>query len=205
MKPPKPITPTKPPERWSDDELLGELRLAIAALPDVPAPLQRAALQLWPVAAAKPGAGLVAQAGALLAQARHLVAVLAFDSWAQPMLAHGMRSVRAPTRHLLFSAEGRDVDLRVLPNAASYSIAGQILGPDDAGSIELVAEPVAELGADLAADLAAERAHSSTALTAQLDALGEFRIDSVPPGRYVMTLRLAAGDIVLPAVNVGEP
>ena len=101
----------------------------------------------------------------------------------------------------LFSAEGRDVDLRVIPNAASYSIAGQVLGPDDAGSIELVAE----LGADLAADLAAERAHSGTALTAQLDALGEFRIDSVPPGRYVMTLRLAAGDIVLPAVNVGEP
>ena len=191
------MTPTKPPERWSDDELLGELRLAIAALPDVPAPLQRAALQLWPVAAAKPGAGLVAQAGALLAQARHLVAVLAFDSWAQPMLAHGMRSVRAPTRHLLFSAEGRDVDLRVIPNAASYSIAGQVLGPDDAGSIELVAE--------LGADLAVERAHSGTALTAQLDALGEFRIDSVPPGRYVMTLRLAAGDIVLPAVNVGEP
>ena len=121
------------------------------------------------------------------------------------MLAHGMRSARAPTRHLLFSAEGRDVDLRVIPNAASYSIAGQVLGPADAGSIELVAEPVAELGADLAADLAAERAHSSTALTAQLDALGEFRIDSVPPGRYVMTLRLAAGDIVLPAVNVGEP
>ena len=191
------MTPTKPPERWSDDELLGELRLAIAALPDVPATLQRAALQLWPVAAAKPGAGLVAQAGALLAQARHLVAVLAFDSWAQPMLAHGMRSVRAPTRHLLFSAEGRDVDLRVIPNAASYSIAGQVLGPDDAGSIELVAE--------LGADLAVERAHSGTALTAQLDALGEFRIDSVPPGRYVMTLRLAAGDIVLPAVNVGEP
>ena len=195
------MTPTKPPERWSDDELLGELRLAIAALPDVPAALQRAALQLLPVAGAKPGAGLVAQAGALLAQARHLVAVLAFDSWAQPMLAHGMRSVRAPTRHLLFSAEGRDVDLRVIPNAASYSIAGQILGPDDAGSIELVADLVADLEADLAAD----RARSGAALTAQLDALGEFRIDSVPPGRYVMTLRLAAGDIVLPAVNVGEP
>ena len=199
------MTPTKPPERWSDDELLGELRLAVAALPDVPAALQRAALQLLPVAGAKagakPGAGLVAQAGALLAQARHLVAVLAFDSWAQPMLAHGMRSVRAPTRHLLFSAEGRDVDLRVIPNAASYSIAGQILGPDDAGSIELVADLVADLEADLAAD----RARSGAALTAQLDALGEFRIDSVPPGRYVMTLRLAAGDIVLPAVNVGEP
>ena len=203
------MTPTKPPERWSDDELLGELRLAIAALPDVPATLQRAALKLWPVAGAKAGAkagtGLAAHAGALLTQARRLVAELAFDSWAQPMLAHGMRSARAPTRHLLFSAEGRDVDLRVIPNAASYSIAGQILGPDDAGSIELVAELGADLAADLEADLATDRARSGAALTAQLDALGEFRIDSVPPGRYVMTLRLAAGDIVLPAVNVGEP
>ena len=46
--------------------------------------------------------------------------------------------------------------------------------------------------------LAAEGPRSRSALTAQLDALGEFRIDRVPPGRHQVTLRLADSDIAIP-------
>ena len=52
--------------------------------------------------------------GLLRTVARRLVqAVLSFDSWAQPVLAAGVRSGATDTRHLLFNAQGRDVDLRI--------------------------------------------------------------------------------------------
>ncbi len=174
----------KPIDRLSDDELLRELHLAIKALPDAPAALQRAAIDLW--VTATPRGGLVASVGALL---HRVLGELSFDSWAAPALAHGMRSVPAATRHLLFNAEGRDIDLRVTPHAEAFSITGQVLGPDEAGAVELAAsEPGAQPG------------HRT-----QLDALGEFRLDGLAPGVYVLTLRLGADEIVLPAIDVREP
>ena len=171
-------------DRLSDDELLRELQQALQALPDAPPALQRAAIDLW--AAAVQSGGFVAAAGALL---RRLHAELSFDSWAATTPAHGMRSLRAPTRHLMFSAAERDIDLRVIPGPQAFSIAGQVLGPDDAGTVEL----------------AALDAGGTLSHRAQLDALGEFRIDSVGPGSYVMTLRLGADEIVLPLLELGEP
>jgi hypothetical protein len=165
--------------RLTDDELLRELHHAIEALPDAPPAMQRAAIDLW--AAGAPRAGLVATAGALV---QRVLAVLSFDSWAAPTLAQGMRSLRAPTRHLLFSAEGRDIDLRVIPHADGFSLAGQVLGPDDAGTVELVASE--------------QHAHR-----ASLDALGAFRLDNLKSGAYVLTLRLGADEIVLPSIDVG--
>lgn len=171
-------------DRLSDDELLRELHCAIKALPDAPSALQRAAIDLW--AAAAPRGGLVASASALL---HRVLAVLTFDSWAAPALAHGMRSLQVPTRHLLFNAEGRDIDLRVTPRAQAFSLAGQVLGPDDAGTVELAAcEPDA---------LPSHRA--------PLDALGAFNLDGLQPGVYVLTLRLGADEIVLPPIDVREP
>jgi hypothetical protein len=174
----------KPFDRLSDDELLRELHRSLRALPDAPPALQRAAIDLW-AAAVQPG-GLVAAAGALITRIR---AELSFDSWAASAQAHGMRSQRAPTRHLMFSAAERDIDLRVTPGPQVYSIAGQVLGPDDAGTVELVAR-----------DAVGTPSHR-----AQLDALGEFRIDGVVPGSYVMTLRLGADAIVLPPLDLVEP
>jgi hypothetical protein len=167
----------------SDDELLRELRLALRELPDAPPAWRAAAIALWSTAAPQPT--LVASAAAVL---RRVLAELSFDSWAAPALAHGMRSGRVPTRHLLFTAEGRDLDLRVVRAAGAFSITGQVLGPDDAGVVELAAQ-----GEDQG------RSHRVA-----LDALGEFHIDGVAPGLYAMTLLVGDAQIVLPPLDVGD-
>ena len=169
-------------DELSDDELLRELRRAHAELPDAPLALQRAALNLWRAAPAE--SSIAALAAGLCTR---LTALLSFDSWAAPLSLQGMRSVRTPTRQLLFSAAHRDIDLRIAPTAGVFSITGQVLGPDTAGSVDLLAH--------IAAGAPAQRA--------QLDPLGEFRLDGVPAGRYAMTLRLGDDEIVLPAIDVG--
>lgn len=173
----------KPVDSLSDDAFGQRLQQALKALPDAPLALQRAAIGLWP--AAPPA--LQAAARALL---RQVVAALSFDSWAAaPALAHGMRSLRSPTRHLLYSAQGRDIDLRIAPAAGAFSLAGQILGPDDAGTVTLC-------GLD---------ADGGEAQSVALDALGEFRIDGVAPGRYRLTLTMGGDELVLAPLEVGEP
>ena len=39
---------------------------------------------------------------------------------------------------------------------------------------------------------------------AALDALGEFRLEGIPRGSYVLTLRLGEDEIVLPPIDLGE-
>ena len=169
-------------DQLSDAELLRELRRAHAQLPDAPPALQRAAINLWRAAPAS--SAIAAVASGLLTR---LTALLSFDSWAAPLALQGMRSVRTPTRQLLFSAEHRDIDLRITPTADVFSITGQVLGPDTAGSIELLAHGAA----------------AAPAHRAPLDRQGEFRIDGVQAGRYAMTLRLGDDEIVLPVIDVG--
>jgi len=175
------MTPVDSPP---DDEFGQRLRRALRALPDAPPALQRAAIGLWPA----PAPRLKTAAQALLQQ---IGAALRFDSWAAaPALAHGMRSLRSPTRHLLYSAQGRDIDLRIAPlGADAFSLAGQILGPDEAGSVVL--HPLD--GDDRAAR------------SAMLDALGEFRIDGVPRGSYRLTLQVSGDEIVVAPIEFGEP
>lgn len=178
----------KPVENLSDDEFSHLVRRAVRELPDVPEALQQAAIQLWRVATPAAAAGAAAQA-VVQAVWRQVVAVLSFDSWASPALAAGMRSGRSPTRHLLFSAQGRDIDLRIAPTAQAFSLAGQILGPDASGVIELITEGGA----------------GHAARVTDLDALGEFRIDGLSRGIYRMTLRVGGDEIVMPPLDVGEP
>lgn len=153
-----------------DDALARRLGQALRALPDVPPALERAALGIFP--------------GALRSTWRRIVAALQFDSAATPGLALGMRSVRESTRHLLYSAEGRDVDLRIAPAADGFGIAGQVLGPDLQAAIELDGEGRRYRGV--------------------LDDLGGFRIDGVAAGHYVLTLRGEDLAIELPAFDVGD-
>ena len=115
--------------------------------------------------------------------------MLTFDSWAAPALALGMRSLRAPTRHLLFSSLGRDIDLRIAQVAGAFCLTGQILGPDEAGQIELAPLPDAAPAQHVGA----------------LDGLGEFRIDGVARGQYRLCLRLGSDLITLPPIDVGDP
>jgi hypothetical protein len=172
----KPLDPT------TDDPFAQQVQRAVRAMPDAPAAWQQAAIGLWPAAP-----GPLALAGQALV--RLVTAVLTFDSWATPGLALGMRSVRSPTRHLLYSAQGRDIDLRITPAAEHFTVNGQILGPDETGRVELVAQgetPAAGRGA-------------------ALDDMGEFRIEGVRAGRYMLTLHLGAEPIVVQALDVGEP
>ncbi len=177
------MTPLDP---LSDDDELSRLtQRALRELPEPPPGLQQRVLALFP---ARPGLG--AAAGALAAGAlHHVLAVLSFDSWAAPTQALGMRSLRDPTRHLLFSAQGRDIDLRILPGSqgAGFALAGQILGPDEAGQVEL-------------------RPHGGAApLHAALDAMGEFRLDGLPAGACTLTLALGGDLIELPTLQLGDP
>lgn len=163
----------KPLDALPDDDLL---RLAgrAAAQPDAPAAWIRAAIAALP--ATRPG------------RLQRWLATLTFDSAATSTLALGLRGSRSATRHLLFSAMGRDIDLRIAPDGAAFAISGQILGPDLDARVELAAE-----------------AGSAVARETALDAMGEFRLDAVGPGRYRLMLRTAEDEIELPAIDVGTP
>lgn len=174
----------KPIQSLSDDQFVQLVQQAVA-LPDAPPAMVRAAIGLWPAAPA-PSLASVAQAGLRL-----ISAVLRFDSWAQRPAALGLRSAASPTRHLLFSAMGRDIDLRISTAADGFALAGQILGPDEAGTVEL--------------DVSSDGADQRSAQAATLDALGEFRLEGVRRGTYRMTLRVGGDEIVLPPIEVGEP
>jgi hypothetical protein len=167
----------------SDAEFSQEMRRALRSLPDAPLHLQQAATALWPAASTRVSAQLLSTAQAALS---HIAAVLSFDSWAAPALAQGMRSLRSPTRHLLFSAQGRDIDLRISPAAEVFVLAGQILGPDEVGTVQLVAQGKDEV-----------------ARAMPLDAMGEFRIEGLAAGTYALSLQMGADTIVLPPLEVG--
>lgn len=174
----------KPLHTLTDDELAPLIRQA-QALPDAPEALIRAAIDAWPgVAARRPLAALQAAAEGLLQQ---ISAVLSFDSWATPALASGLRSTAADTRHLLFSAQGRDIDLRLLPEGAEFALVGQVLGPDDSGWVELTPEAAPEAARRVA-----------------LDDMGEFRLPAVAAGRHQLVLRLGQDLITLPPLDVGQ-
>ena len=176
----------KPVHSLSDDEFVHLVQRALA-LPDAPQPLVRAAIGLWP--AARPSA-LKSMADAAL---RLVAAALSFDSWSRPATALGMRAGASQTRHLLFSAMGRDIDLRITPAADHYALTGQILGPDDAGRVELALQP----------DAGSAPPDAPGARVTALDSLGEFRLDGVRVGTYRLTLRLGGDEIVLPPIVVG--
>jgi hypothetical protein len=161
----------------ADDDALAPLVKRAASLPDAPPELIGAATALWP----KPSVADVARSAARL-----LAAVLKFDSWAGAPLAFGMRSLPADTRHLLFSAMGRDIDLRIGRCEELFALSGQILGPDESGRVEINA------------------AGSADKRVAAIDDLGEFRVDGLPRGTYLLTLRMGGDEIALPPIEVGS-
>lgn len=129
--------------------------------------------------------------GPLQALLNRVVAVLQFDSWAAGPMPAGVRSLPSETRHLLFSMQGRDIDLRITPAADAYAVAGQILGPDDTGVVELsrdTDEPALGIGVR----------------STPLDELGEFRLEGVHRGTYRVTLRVGHDEIALPPIAVGD-
>ena len=183
----------KPFEQLSDDEFVRLVQQA-TALPDAPAELVQRALDLWTASEAAASPGLAVQTmETLQAGLRVVAAVLTFDSASRPTLSYGMRATGGETRHLLFSARGRDIDLRISPSAGRFALAGQILGPDESGTVELSTR----------ADVAAGPIESKSARRVTLDELGEFRLDGVDRGTVWLTIRMGGDEIALPPIDVG--
>lgn len=176
----------KPIATLTDDEFANLVQAAVA-LPDAPPALVRSAIALFRDAQPTP---LMAAAENVLQRIR---AVLTFDSWTASPAALGLRSATAPTqtRHMMFSAQGRDIDLRIVSSADSFVLAGQILGPDETGLVEL--------SVDTHNDRAAQ-----TLRTTRLDDLGSFRLEDIRAGTYWMTLKLGGDAVELPAISVGR-
>jgi hypothetical protein len=174
-------SPTPDPlSALGDAELLARLPAA-AALPDAPADWQRRAVAAWRAP--------VPLAEAMQALRQRVLAVLSFDSWATAPLAAGLRSAGATpatTRQLVFSAEGRDIDLRIAPSGPRFTVSGQVLGPDDRGAVALSPEQA-----------------SASVHETPLDEFGEFRLADVVAGRYRLSLLLGEHEIELPPFDVG--
>ena len=171
----------KPINELSDDEWAALVRQA-ASLQRAPAPLVRSALELWRDHAPTRGSA---------SDMRRWVAALIHDSWSgAPQTASGMRDLPSDVRHLLYAGLGRDIDLRIAPLAEGYSLSGQHLGPDAQGRVEL--RPL-------------DGAAATPARSVPLDTSGEFSIDGVPGGIYVLTLHLDSDEIMLPPIEIGAP
>jgi hypothetical protein len=172
-------------DRLSDDELAVLLRRA-QALADAPAAWVDRAIGLFP----QPAPGAWQQFGAALKRA---VATLRIDSWApQPGMAMALRSTpNLETRHLLFNAAGRDIDLRICTAGQGFEVFGQILGPDESGAVALVRLPQPEVAAD--------ETHM-----VPVDDLGEFRIGGLSAGTFALTFRMGDDEITLPPIELGD-
>lgn len=161
-----------------DAELADALRHS-RVLQDAPESVIQRAIDVF---AARPRAAAVpSPAGGL----RRLAAVLGFDSATLTPQAAGLRSGGvgpARPRQMLFSAEGRDVDLRIEAAPGGCQVSGQVLGPDAAGRVEL------QCGA-----FHADRDWTD---------LAEFRIDGVPAGICRIVLRSEGWEMVLPEIRI---
>ncbi|MBL8310515.1 MAG: hypothetical protein JNL19_08855 [Burkholderiales bacterium] len=195
--PPNPSTAPMP--TLSDADALGRAIGGALRLEDAPAAAITAAVGLWPsqasvqAAAAAPGSTLI---GSLQSAVKRIQAVLTFDSWATTPAALGLRSagLSRQSRHLMFSAEGHDIDLRIAGSNDSYVLAGQMLGPDHHGPVSITVNTAAN------DDDHATEPHRQ----AELDELGSFELDAVRAGTYWMTVRMGHDVVELPPIEVGQ-
>lgn len=163
-----------------DDEALVRALRATRVMHDAPEAVLRQALALFEARAPAPAAP---------APRSRLLALLAFDSAGASPLAFGKRSGGSAMRQLLFSLDGRDIDLRIAPaaQAGQFELSGQVLGPDAGGTVLLV------------------RGDGSDEHAAALNGLGEFRLPPVAAGRWHLTLDLGALAIDLPPLEIPLP
>ena len=126
-----------------DDEALAAALGASRVLQDAPEALVLRAIGLWQQPAAVPVAAAPSAAASALGGLRRLVATLVFDSLDHGALAGGRRSAATmghlAARQLLYSTDGRDIDLRLTPldGGTRWVLSGQVLGPELSGRAEL--------------------------------------------------------------------
>jgi hypothetical protein len=164
----------------SDDQLAAALQ-ASRTLVDAPEHVVQRALALF---AWREVATAVAPKPLL----RRLLASLSFDSDGASPMAYGMRSGGGAVRQLLFTVEGRDIDLRISPadSSAGFVLSGQILGPDAQGRF----------------CVEAANGDAAAAREAALNELGEFVLPELPAGAYHISLELNDMAIDLPPLNL---
>ena len=114
---------------------------------------------------------------------QRIMAALRFDS-AQLPLPVGMRSGPIAERQLVFSAEGLNLDLRITPAGSLWTVSGQVLVSGRRGQVEL-------------------RSPSGT-LQAELGDASEFVLPPVPPGDYMLILRLADIEVEVAGLQIGQ-
>lgn len=112
-----------------------------------------------------------------------LAALLTFDSGHMP-LAWGVRSTAASSRQLLFSAGEYELDVRLHPEADEWRIAGQVLGPEVSGYLEL-------------------HTASGEIVGAQLNSVGEFTFPPLASGRYSLTAHIPKYDLEISDLVLG--
>lgn len=116
---------------------------------------------------------------------RRLVATLTFDSLTTAP-AFGVRSGESQTRQLLFSAEENDIDLRITMEDEQWIVAGQVLRPDcGGGQVEISGE--------------------LDSTSAELNELCEFKLPAVPPGNYLVRVRMAGLELEIPELELRRP
>jgi hypothetical protein len=114
-------------------DLVQRLR-ASRALKDAPEPLIVEIIALWDQRRTRQGVSAAPAAGAIR---RVFSALLRFDSALQPSAFAAARAQDEDLRQLVFSIEGREVDLRIrrsrVGTTPAWIVSGQVLGPDRAG------------------------------------------------------------------------
>jgi hypothetical protein len=175
-------------QQLPDEDLQALCRKALA-LPDARAAWLRRATAL--AAGSLPTATVQAIRAAAGVALQHVLAALRFDSQFNPAMALGLRSASDSARHLLFSANGRDIDLRIVEVAERFAMTGQVLGTEGAGMVEATSRSDPGQGA--------AEAHVAT-----LDDLGEFRFGGLRPGVFSITLRLGREMVHLPLIELGR-
>jgi hypothetical protein len=125
----------------------------------------------------KPAAGSIfGSVSALQAGLQSLVALLRFDSGLTPV--YGMRGGRGQARQLFYTVDEFDIDLRLAPGAGEWTIEGQLLGGNTAGTAELES-----IGHRYNGDL---------------NELGEFAFAGVRPDSYRLRITLPGLEISVP-------
>lgn len=157
------------------DETLRQLKQLIAMMrsdttADVPADLLRSAIDTFSPEKQPP--------------VRRITAVLTFDSRSAGS-AFGLRSIRTPSRQLLYSAQDTDLDLRIIVQNEECILSGQIIRESCvAGRVEI--------------------SGASGSAAATLNELCEFTLPPIPKGNYSLKIRMPDVEIEIPDLDLKD-
>lgn len=115
---------------------------------------------------------------------QRISAQLRFDSGATFAPAFGMRSGQPQGRQLLFAADDVEIDLHITPANNRWLVSGQMLGPCEGGSVELLSV--------------------DTRQSTPLNELCEFSLPPVDANEYTLLLRYAEVEVEVSPLLIGE-